>query len=93
MSDTFVDLVSKKPIKKFRAKRNASITSITLIIESVNDLGIDKASGNLLEVENGLAEIKLESFIQSNEAFIDALIQEDAEIDQSEKFKADQIYI
>ena len=90
MSNKFDDLVVKKPIKRLKAKRNAAITNISLIIESIGKLQVEKARVKLLQNEKGFAETELNIFLDSNMAFVGVLMQEDAEINQLEKFKADQ---
>ena len=73
-----------------RAKRNAFISSINLIIESIGELKAEKTSVKLLETEIGYAQRELKGFVECNKAFISALMQEEPEIDQSEKYKDDQ---
>ena len=90
MTNKFGALLNRKPLKTLRAKRNVYITSLTLSIEIIKELKLEEESLKCLVAEESHVESELTNFLNSNKAFVNALLVEDVNIDQSTGFKADQ---
>ena len=66
MTNNFNTHVAKKAIKDLRATKNASISTINLIIRYIEELKLEEESLELLEQENASTDAERNAFINAN---------------------------